>query len=115
MPVDYSKYPADWKAISARIRDRSGGRCECGGDCGLHHERRCEEQNGQPAKWARGRVVLTVAHLNHDPMDCRDDNLKAMCQRCHLRYDVDHHKANARARRHRLQIQMPDCAGRNDG
>jgi len=44
-------------------------------------------------------VVLTVAHLNHQPEDCADVNLKAMCQRCHLRYDVPHHQRNAAATR----------------
>lgn len=44
--------------------------------------------------------MLTVAHLNHQPADCRDENLKAMCQRCHLRYDRDLHVMNsARTRR----------------
>lgn len=99
MPVDYSKYPADWKDISLSIRKRSGGQCECQGECGLHKTnpgpRRCCERNGEPAKWAKGKIVLTVAHLNHDPMDCRPDNLKAMCQRCHLRYDAPHHAANS--------------------
>lgn len=42
-----------------------------------------------------GKDVLTVAHLNHQPEDCRPENLKAMCQRCHLRYDHDHHQQNA--------------------
>lgn len=32
-------------------------------------------------------VVLTIAHLNHDPRDNRADNLAALCQRCHLKYD----------------------------
>lgn len=99
MPVDYSKYPKDWKQISQRIRERSGGQCECEGECGLHKTtggpRRCCERNGEPAKWAKGKIVLTVAHLNHIEPDCRDENLKAMCQRCHLRYDVDHHKKNS--------------------
>lgn len=99
MPVDYSKYPANWKQISERIRERSGGQCECEGECGLHKTtggpRRCCERNGQPARWAKGKIVLTVAHLNHIEADCRDENLKAMCQRCHLRYDVDHHKKNS--------------------
>lgn len=40
-------------------------------------------------------VVLTVAHLNHTPEDCAEDNLKAMCQRCHLNYDKDEHRAQA--------------------
>lgn len=104
MPIkDASRYPKDWRAISLRIRARSGGQCECEGECGLHRTtpgpRRCIERNGEPARWAKGKVVLTVAHLNHQPEDCRDENLKAMCQRCHLRYDADLHKRNSAATR----------------
>jgi hypothetical protein len=99
MPIDYSKYPKNWKAISLRIRKRSGGQCECTGECGLHRTnpgpRRCEERNGEPAKWAKGKVVLTVAHLDNDASRNDDDNLKAMCQRCHLRYDAKLHAKNA--------------------
>lgn len=40
----------------------------------------------------RIRVVLTVAHLNHDPADNRDENLAALCQWCHLHHDRSHHK-----------------------
>lgn len=102
-PENAARYPKDWKRISASIRERSGGQCECEGECGLHRTtpgpRRCVERNGQPAKWAKGKIVLTVAHLNHQPEDCRHENLKAMCQRCHLRYDVEHHQRNARATR----------------
>jgi len=57
MPCDYGKYPADWKSVVASIALRSNNRCECTGECGLHHERRCEEVNKQPAKWAKGRAV----------------------------------------------------------
>jgi hypothetical protein len=110
MPVDYDRDPPDWKAISKRIRDRSGGQCECMGECGLHKTnpgpRRCCERNGQPAKWAKGKIVLTVAHLGvpkadgtpgdpRDKMDVRDENLKALCQRCHLRYDIKEHMKNS--------------------
>lgn len=94
------KYPVNWKAISRRVRfGRAQGRCECEGECGLHTTTgRCTEVHGQPAKWAKGRVVLTVAHLDHNPVNCADENLKAMCQRCHLRYDVEHHR-ETKARR----------------
>lgn len=44
-------------------------------------------------------IVLTVAHLNHDPTDCSPENLAAMCQRHHLAYDHAHHQANAQATR----------------
>ena len=69
------------------------------GECGLHRTnpgpRRCEERNGQPAKWAKGKVALTVAHLDHDPSNNAESNLRALCQRCHLRYDTAHHQRNA--------------------
>lgn len=45
-------------------------------------------------------IVLTVAHLDHDPRNCDPSNLKALCQRCHLRYDIEHHgETAARTRR----------------
>lgn len=52
-------------------------------------------------------IVLTVAHLNHQPEDCRPENLSAMCQRHHLAYDHDHHRANAQATR-RQRSGTPD-------
>lgn len=110
-PENKARYPKDWKAISLRIRERSGQRCECEGECGLHRTtpgpRRCTERNGEPAKWAKGKVILTVAHLDHQPEHCADDNLKAMCQRCHLRYDAKHH-ATGRKQRARLKCASGD-------
>ena len=110
-PSERARYPKDWKAISLRIRERSGHRCECEGECGLHRTnpgpRRCEERNGEPARWARGRIVLTVAHLDHMPENVADDNLKAMCQRCHLRYDIDHHRETNAAARAAKSPQRP--------
>lgn len=104
-PSERARYPKNWKAVSLAIRERAGNRCECEGECGLHRTnpgpRRCLELNGAKATWAKGKVVLTVAHLNHQPEDCRDENLKAMCQRCHLRYDAPHHAKNAAATRRR--------------
>jgi len=43
-------------------------------------------------------VVLTVAHLDHQPENCDPANLMAMCQACHLAYDRDHHADTRRAR-----------------
>ena len=88
-----ARYPKDWKAISARIRfERASSRCECEGECGRGtHAGRCPNIHGSPAYSTGSRVVLTTAHLNHTPEDCRDENLKAMCQGCHLHYDTEHH------------------------
>jgi hypothetical protein len=44
-------------------------------------------------------IVLTTAHLNHQPEDCRPENLAAMCQRHHLAYDQEHHRQTAYATR----------------
>lgn len=44
-------------------------------------------------------IVLTTAHLNHDPTDCRTENLAPMCQRHHLAFDAELHQANAQATR----------------
>jgi hypothetical protein len=112
MPIsaeNRARYPKDWKSISLAIRDRAGGRCECIGECGLHRTtpgpRRCIEVNGKTASWAKGKVVLTVAHLDHTPENCDPLNLKAMCQRCHLRYDRHHHAQNSRRTRDRKRGQ----------
>lgn len=40
-------------------------------------------------------IVLTVAHLDHTPENCDPTNLRALCQRCHLAYDADHHQRTA--------------------
>ena len=109
-PENRDRYPRDWPAISRRIRERAGQRCECLGECrGERHVMwnrligldpdvttgRCPNVNGKPSEFTGSLVVLTVAHLNHTPEDCRDDNLKAMCQACHLNYDRDHHAETA--------------------
>lgn len=98
-PENRERYPSDWAQISARIRnERAAGRCECLGECGRGtHVGRCPNANGGAAYGTGSRVVLTVAHLNHTPEDCDDDNLKAMCQGCHLHYDKGHH-AETRSR-----------------
>lgn len=98
-PENKHRYPKDWKQIAASIKDRAQGQCECEGECGLHPGKRCEEVHLEPAKWANGRVVLTVAHLDHTPENCEPSNLKAMCNRCHLRYDVKHHSESRRRRK----------------
>jgi hypothetical protein len=93
---DRRRYPRDWPLISKEIRfGRAKGRCECAGECGTGHEGRCEARHGQLSPYTGSKVVLTTAHLDHEPRNCDPANLRAMCQRCHLRYDADLHKANA--------------------
>ena len=121
-----ARYPTGWKGISDSIRfGRAEGRCECAGECGLHKTnpgpRRCAERHGQPATWAKGKVILTVAHLNGpggpcvcDPPCARADHLKAICQRCHLRYDHQLHQANAKRTRARKKREAHAKAGQQE-
>jgi hypothetical protein len=95
-PENIARYPSDWNAISKRIKDRAGWRCECEGECGRGtHEGRCTNLHGGEAYGTGSKVVLTTAHLDHTPEHCDDENLKAMCQGCHLHYDRHHHAQTA--------------------
>ena len=60
----------------------------------------CVQKDGTVGKAVK--IILTIAHWdNPDKMDCRDENLKAACQRCHLVRDLPHHMKNARLTRER--------------
>lgn len=102
-PENRDRYGADWADFSLTIRrDRAQWRCECTGECGrprdhLGDSNRCVNRHGQPAYGTGSHVVLTVAHLTHEPED--RDHVKAMCQGCHLHYDRDHHAQTRAATR----------------
>lgn len=51
-------------------------------------------------------ILLTVAHLDHDPANCADNNLLAMCQRCHNIYDRPHRNETMRVTRKRGQLEL---------
>lgn len=120
-PENKQRYPKDWKRIADAIRVRAGQRCE-----GSPAFPDCRVPNGAVGyrvggRWvhlgesvdAAGlaidaavedgfkvtRIVLTVAHLDHTPENCEPQNLKALCQRCHLFYDREHHAQTAYATR----------------
>lgn len=116
-PENAMRYPADWRAIRAAILERAGHRCEWPG---------CGARNYAAGYWDRDafidvgigvidprfaiqlamlghrllRIVLTVAHLDHTPENSEPENLRAWCQRHHLRYDAEHHACTAYMTRH---------------
>lgn len=110
-PENRGRYPKDWKQIRARILERARHRCEkCTAPNYAYRNRVTGEltTDGMQAEvWACvdgdkvTRIVLTIAHLDHVPENCADDNLMALCQRCHLAYDHDLHQRNARDTRRR--------------
>ena len=112
-------YPIDWRELSQVVRfDRAGGRCEvCCRPHGrtIHHlgdgrwfdplDELWRDDRGREIDWPsyrdyaairRTKVVLATAHLDHDPGNNRARNLKALCQRCHLRHDRQEHRRRTR-------------------
>ena len=91
-PENKKLYPPNWKEIRARIIARAGNRCE-----GSPRYPDCRAENGELHPVTGSKVVLTVAHLDHNPENSDDDdNLRAWCQRCHNTYDAPFRALNRR-------------------
>lgn len=89
-PENKDRYPKDWKTIRAAMLERAGNCCEF-----------CGAMNNQPHPITNSRVVLTIAHLDHTPEHNDPANLRALCQRCHLAHDAEHHQQTAYETRRR--------------
>ena len=113
-PALKNHYAGDWRLLSDAIRfARARGRCEA---CDRPHRRliyasadgRWFDSQRQVWRDERGalapgprpgdaasmrlvRVVIATAHLDHDPANRDPANLRALCQRCHLRHDLAAH------------------------
>lgn len=111
MPIkDRSLYPANWDEISKQVREAAGNRCQ---ECGVPNhvwgyrlsDGRFVEYPGYSGQIiAAGkvfRIVLTVAHLDHNPANNDPSNLRALCQRCHILHDREQHARNAAETRRR--------------
>ena len=84
MPIDYSQYHPKWSLISRLIRfHRANNKCEW-----------CGAENYFTNPVTGSKVVLTVAHIDHDKTNNNFKNLAALCQRCHLGHDIRTHVAN---------------------
>lgn len=111
-----ANYPADWEAFSKTVRfERAASRCECVGECGVHHGAVNNDRCPKVHLKVYGDVacILTVAHLNAkggfcscEPRCAILEHVKAMCQGCHLRYDHERHQLNASDTRDRKRGQL---------
>lgn len=45
-------------------------------------------------------IVLTVSHQDHNPRNNNPDNLKALCQQCHNRHDIEHRKCTRKGQKY---------------
>lgn len=81
----------EWEATRARIRERAGDRCE-----------KCGAPNGLLG------IQCGCAHLDQNPENNADGNLKWLCRGCHLRHDARFHAVKAReTRRRRKDARRP--------
>lgn len=104
-PENKARYPANWEAIREQILERAGHRCEwCGIPNHVYRRNRDDTWTEDPLQadtWttvdeeAVAYIVLTVAHLDHQPENNDPRNLRALCQRCHNRYDAPHRRRTA--------------------
>lgn len=94
-PENLKLYPPNWKSeIRPAILVRAKNRCE---QCGVENYTSQRRENRPGYRVIR--IVLTIAHLDHDPRNCDPANLRAWCQRCHLSNDKQHHLESARKTR----------------
>lgn len=121
MPCDYKKYPKNWfTEIRPSVLNRADNKCE---ECGVPNYAlifRPHKNKPDWKLWPEGmesetlsldgfksvKIILTIAHLDHDKdnHEVSIDRLRAWCQRCHLRYDMNHHVANRKyGRGHKTQ------------
>lgn len=109
-PCDYSKYPPNWKTeIRPVVLLRAKNCCE---ECGIENYsvgyrdstgefKKChnwlyKESQYTPEGFKVIKIVLTIAHIDHDITNNDPANLKALCQRCHLSLDRDQHRQSSR-------------------
>lgn len=122
MPTDMKRYPDNWPEIRAKILRRAGGNeddprvgamCEKCGQRNYNVDGHCHNDYSDAKRYSNllklnnkyaPIIVLTIAHINdHDPKNCADDNLMALCQRCHNAHDVELRKTNrAKTRRGKI-------------
>lgn len=107
-PENKHLYPKNWKEIRASILERAGNKCEfCGVENHSMQDRYRQDYQGGCKELYQIKVVLTIAHLDNDPTNNNPDNLRALCQKCHLTYDAKMHAAHA-AETRRLQREKEE-------
>ncbi len=132
MPINYKDYHPKWSLIRRLILKRAKHCCE---ECGVHNYNVIKRINKKEYMFPCSqdwdmiystikysdysmnaslkyhgftKIVLTIAHLDHNKKNNRFHNLKALCQRCHLTLDIHQHINNRKYGRDwkKQQIKM---------
>ena len=56
------------------------------------------------------KIILFVRHLDHDKTNNQPNNLKVLCQRCHLMYDREHQAKMRRINRRKREMAREQMA-----
>lgn len=110
MRVRRYTYPDNWKEISRQVREAASWKCQqCGAPHGQYIQRYkanpgmwrlCEKATLADSEWSKAvKTRVSVHHIGvnkpdgtrgdcTDKMDCRPENLIALCARCHLLADI---------------------------
>lgn len=101
-PENKHLYPDNWKTeIRPSILERANNCCEFCGVQNYSFRRKLDHEHIIPPSSKDvnlslfSKIVLTIAHLDHNPTNNHPDNLKALCQKCHLNYDKEQHMYNS--------------------
>ena len=114
MPMEWDRYPENWKVRSLRLKTRANWTCQtCGRVCRRVGESLTDfaARIGQPlaAIDKPGQYVLTVSPLDHDPEN-PDARLAVLCSVCHRQYDNRFMAKLSRQKRERRgQLTLANC------
>ena len=121
MPINYKEYPESWfREIRPAVLERDENRCKF---CNVENYAviyRDKRNSFIWHLWPEGteaetllldgykpvKVVLTIAHLDHDHSNSDIENLAALCQRCHLKHDIQQHVRNRKYGRNWKKNQL---------
>ena len=114
MPMEWDRYPENWKARSLELKARANWICQhCGRVCRQVGESLPDfaTRIGQPlaAIDKPGQYVLTVSPLDHDPEN-PNARLIVLCSVCHRQYDNRFISKLSHQKRERCgQLTLADC------
>ena len=127
MPIDYKNYPANWKTVirpailarandccefckenNQKVRNRTlgfRGENDAWNEIEVSMQGDVDAEDAQNMGYKVVKIVLTIAHLDHNIQNNSYDNLAALCQRCHNRLDV-HDRVKNRKETRRIKSKQ---------
>ena len=118
MPCNYKEYPENWKWLTKQLRESVGDKCElCYAPNGetvarltgeyLHPWDLLSECDPCGIDFKKTKIILTVHHIDSDKKNNVRQNLIVLCQRCHLRLDLNKHmRKRKESKKNKQQVEL---------